>query len=61
MIVPERIGNISPIKIAREASFLIKNRNQLKSMRDNLHKERGEKGATEKLTYIILDLLKKLY
>jgi len=47
MIVPERIGIISPIKIAREVLFLIKNRGQLKSIRNNLIKERGDKGAAK--------------
>ena len=60
MIVPERIGNISPIKIAREVLFLIKNRDQLKSIKDNLKKERGENGAAEKLASIIVDTIKKL-
>ena len=60
MIVPERIGNISPRKIAREVLFLIKNRNQLKSIRENLHKERGDKGAAEKLASIIINSIKKL-
>ena len=60
MIVPERIGNISPIKIAREVLFLIKNKDQLKSIRDNLHKERGEKGAAKKLASIIVNSIKKL-
>jgi len=60
MIVPERIGNISTIKIAREVLFLIKNRDQLKTIRDNLLKERGDKGAAEKLAYIIVNSIKKL-
>ena len=60
MIVPERIGNISPRKIAKEVLFLIKNRDQLKSIRDNLHKERGDKGAAKKLASIIFDSIKKL-
>jgi len=60
MIVPERIGIISPIKIAREVLFLIKNRDQLKNIRDNLHKERGDKGAAEKLASIIVNSIKKL-
>ncbi|ABB49122.1 conserved hypothetical protein [Prochlorococcus marinus str. MIT 9312] len=60
MIVPERIGNISPRKIAREVLFLIKNRDQLKSISNNLHKERGDKGAAEKLTSIIVNSIKKL-
>ncbi|MDA9693626.1 glycosyl transferase [Prochlorococcus sp. AH-736-P13] len=60
VIVPERIGNISPRKIAREVLFLIKNRDQLKSIRDNLQKERGDKGAAEKLASIIVNSIKKL-
>ena len=60
MIDPERIGNISPIKIAREVLFLIKNKNQLKSMRDALYKERGNKGAAKKLASIIVNSIKKL-
>ncbi len=60
MIVPERIGNIAPRKIAREVLFLMKNRDQLKSIRDNLHKERGDKGAAEKLASIIFNSIKKL-
>ena len=60
MIVPERIGNISTIKIAKEVLFLIKNKDQLKSISDNLKNERGNKGAAEKLAYIIIDSIKKL-
>ena len=60
MIVPERIGNISTIKIAREVLFLIKNRAQLKRIKDNLKKERGDKGAAQKLAYIIVKSIKKL-
>ena len=60
MIVPERIGNISTIKIAKEVLFLINNRNQLKSIRDNLYKERGDKGAAKKLASMILNSIKKL-
>ena len=60
MIVPERIGIISPRKIAREVLSLLKNRDQLKSIRDNLHKERGDRGAAEKLAFIIINSIKKL-
>ena len=60
MIVPERIGNITPRKIAREVLFLIKNRDHLKSIRDTLHKERGDKGAAKKLASIIVNSIKKL-
>ena len=60
MIVPERIGDISPIKIAREVLFLIKNRDQLKNIRDNIQKERGDQGAAEKLASKIYKSTKKL-
>ena len=60
MIVPERIGNILPINIAKEVLFLLKNRDQLKSIRDNLQKERGDKGAAKKLALMIINSIKKL-
>ena len=60
MIVPERIGNISPGEIAREVLFLLKNRAQLKSIRNNLLKERGNKGAPKKLALMIVNAMKKL-
>jgi len=60
MIVPERIGKISPRDIAKEVLFLIKNRDQLKSISDNLHKERGNKGAAKKLASMIFNSIKKL-
>ncbi len=60
MIVPERIGNISPRKIAEEVLFLIKNKEKLNSIRENLYKERGEKGAAKKLASMIVNSIKKL-
>ena len=60
MIVPERIGNISPREIAKEVLLLVKNSDQLKSISANLRKERGRKGATKKLAYIIFNSIKKL-
>ena len=60
MLVPERIGNVIPKEIAREVLFLLKNKDQLKIMSNNLLKERGEKGATEKLASIIISSIKKL-
>ncbi len=60
MIVPERIGNFSPKKIAREVLFLIKNKDQLKNISDSLQKERGNKGAAKKLASIIANSIKKL-
>ena len=60
MIVPERIGNISPRKIAHEALFLIRNKDQLKIISDNLLLQRGSKGAAKKLAYIIFNSIKKI-
>ena len=60
LIVPERIGNITPKQIAKEALFLISNRRHLQKIKENLLKERGQKGAVEKLAYIILNAIKRL-
>ena len=60
MIVPERIGNISPKNIAEEVLLLIKNKVKLKSISKNLLKDRGRKGATKKLAYIIFTSMRKL-
>ena len=60
LIVPERIGNISPKQIANEALFLIKNKKFLKKQKENLSKQRGKTGAVGKLAYIIFNSIKKL-
>ncbi len=60
MIVPERIGNISPRNVAREVLFLLKNRDQLKSISNNLRNERGDIGAAKKLASMIINSIKKL-
>ena len=60
MVVPERVGNLSPAKIAKEKLLLIKNKDQLKSISDNLKNERGNKGAAEKLASMIVNSIKKL-
>ena len=60
MIVPERIGNITPKKIAKEVLSLIKNKDHLKRIHDDLRKERGRKGASKKLAYVIFNSIKKL-
>ena len=60
MIVPERIGNITPKQIAREVLFLLKNKDQLNIISDNLQRERGNNGAAEKLASMIVNLIKKL-
>ena len=60
MVVPERVGNISPREIAKEVLLLMGNKDQLNSISDNLHRERGHKGAAEKLAFMIMNLIKKL-
>ena len=60
LIIPERIGNISPEQIANEALFLIKNKKYLKKQKEYLSKQRGKSGASEKLSYIIFNSIKKL-
>ena len=60
LITPERIGDITPKDIAKEAEFLINNQEHLNNIRNNLLKQRGEKGAAEKLSYIILKSIRKL-
>ena len=60
MIVPERIGNISPKNVAREVLFLLKNKDQLKSISNNLRNERGDIGAAKKLASMIINSIKKL-
>ncbi len=60
LIIPERIGNISPKQIANEALFLVKNKKYLKEQKDNLSKQRGKTGAVKKLAYIIFNSIQTL-
>ncbi len=60
LIIPERIGNISPKQIANEALFLIKNKKYLKDQKVYLSKQRGKTGAVKKLAYIIFNSIKRL-
>ena len=60
LIVPERIGNITPNQIAKEAIFLLSNEDHLKYQKDNLSNQRGKSGAVEKLANIIFSSIKKL-
>ena len=60
LIVPERIGNISPKQIASEAIFLIKNKKYLKEQKNNLSKQRGKTGAIKELAHIIFNSIKRL-
>ena len=60
MIVPERIGYVTPKQIAEEAQFLISNKKYLIEQKENLSKQRGRKGAVKKLVYIIFNSIKRL-
>ena len=60
LIVPERIGNITPRQIANEAEFIIKDEKYLNSLKNNLLKQRGKKGAVDNLANLIFNLIKKL-
>ncbi len=60
LIIPERIGNISPKQIANEALFLIKNKQYLNDQKVYLSKQRGKTGAVKKLAYIIINSIKRL-
>ncbi len=60
LIIPERIGNISPKQIANEALFLINNKQYLKDQKVYLSKQRGKTGAVKKLAYIIFNSIKSL-
>ena len=60
LIVPERIGKISPLQIANEALFLLRNKKYLNKQKNHLSKQRGENGAVEKLSQIILNSIKNL-
>ena len=60
LIVPERIGNISPKEIAKEAIFLMNNKKYLKEQKYNLSIQRGKTGAARKLAHLILDSIKRV-
>ena len=55
LIVPERIGKFTPKEIAHEVLFLLKNKKLLQYQKDELRRERGKKGAVQKLTKLIID------
>ena len=57
MIVPERIGNISPTQIAEEVLFILNNKSLLAEQKINLLKTRGKNGAVQKLSNLILNIL----
>ena len=59
-VVPERIGNISPKEIAKEAEYLIRNEQYLRNIKVNLSKLRGKNGAVVRMTSLIINVIKKI-
>jgi len=57
MIVPERVGHITPRQIAQEAIDWINSPNRLSGQRNDLRELRGSKGATNKFCQEIINLL----
>ncbi len=58
MIVPERIGNITPKQIAQEAIDWINSPSRLSGQKKDLEELRGKKGAINKFCHQIITLLK---
>ena len=59
LLVPERIGEIFPNDIAKEALKMINNSDYLLDQRKNLSLQRGQKGASKKLAELIFKSLQK--
>ena len=59
MIVPERVGNISPNQIAIEAVDWLSSPSRLLGQKKDLQALRGERGATKKFCKQIINLLKE--
>ena len=57
MIVPERIGNITPNQIAQEALEWLNSPSRLSGQKEDLQSLRGSKGATKKFCLQIINLL----
>ncbi len=59
MVVPERVGNITPNQIALEAIEWLNSPRRLSGQKDDLQALRGKKGATKKFCLEIIKLLKE--
>ncbi len=59
MIVPERVGNITPKQIAEETIDWLNSPRRLSGQKEDLQSLRGSKGAIKKFCYQIIDLLKE--
>ena len=59
MIVPERVGYITPKQIAEEAVDWINSPSRLLGQKNDLQTLRGKKGATKKFCQEIITLLEE--
>ena len=59
MIVPERVGHITPTQIAQEAIDWLNSPSRLLGQKEDLQAIRGNKGAKKKFCQEIIDLLKE--
>ena len=59
MIVPERIGHITPQQIAEEAIDWLNSPSRLSGQKKDLQALRGNKGATKKFCRQIISLLEE--
>ena len=59
MIVPERIGNITPSQIAKETIDWLNSPSRLSGQKQDLQALRGKKGATKKFCQQIINLLEE--
>ena len=59
MIVPERVGNVSPQQIAEETIDWINSPSRLFGQKEDLQAIRGPKGAVKKFCYQIINLLEE--
>ncbi len=60
MIIPERVGNISPKKIAEEACYWINSPEKLKRQKEDLRSLRGKQGAVLSLSREIINLISEI-
>ena len=59
MIVPERIGHITPAQIAEETIDWLQSPSRLSGQKEDLQALRGNKGATQKFCHEIINLLEE--
>jgi lipid-A-disaccharide synthase len=57
-IVPEWVGKINPGEVAQQAIFWLDHPESLQSIRQRLHRFRGEPGASEELAKIVREILR---